>query len=338
MTLDELKAQNAATEAEAEQDTPIEPEEAEEVAEEVEQDESGEAGEPSEGSSEAESEAWMQTDEQTSEGAVPVAKHVAMRAKLKGQVREQASEIESQAREIKSLRAEMEQLKSGKAQAQPPQQMRPMPKLADCDYDEEKHAQAIAQWVDERTEAKIKAQTQVNAKQQQQEAATRAISQAVDAHYDRAAELIAKQGISADLYQSADTKFRSVIESVMPGRGDTVADFLISNMEGGSEKVVYNVGCNAAVQQALQAKLLADPSGVKASIYLGELKAKAVNPVKRESTAPKPPTKIGGDEPAGDIVKRLTRQYKDAQKEGDMQKRIDLRRKLRQAGVNPDTL
>lgn len=331
MTLDELKAQNAAAEAEAEQDTPIGPEEAEEVAEDVEQEESEEAGEPAEESSEAESEAWMQTDEQTSEGAVPVAKHAAMRSKLKGQVREQASEIEA-------LRAEIEQLKSGKAQAQPPQQMRPMPTLADCDYDEGKHAQAIAQWVDERTEAKIKAQTQVSTKQQQQEAATRAVSQAVDAHYDRAAELIAKQGISAELYQAADTKFRSVIENVMQGRGDTVADFLISNMEEGSEKVVYYVGRNATVQQTLQAKLLADPSGVKASIYLGELKAKSTAPAQRVSAAPKPPTKVSGDEPAGDIVKRLTRQYKDAQKDGDMQKRIDVRRKLRQAGVDPDTL
>lgn len=333
MTLEELKAKNASEEAEATKATAAEEVEADDLGAEDESLEPVETAESEqEEGEEAEVEAWMQADEQTSDDsgkAVPVAKHAQMRSKLKGTIREQASELEQ-------LKAELEALKAGRVkpvQAQP-EAVAPMPMLENFDYDQNKYAQAMQQWVSQQAEAKVNAALQGSQQKQSQKAAQERFAKALDDHYDRAANLVATQGISAELYQAADTKFRSVVEAVAPGRGDAIADQLISSLGEGSEKVGYFLGRNSEAQAMLQSKLMAGDGGIQAAIYLGELKRQVTSPARKQSMAPKPAPKVGGNEPAHDLSKRLKREYREAA--NDPQKRIDTRRKARAAGLNPD--
>ena len=333
MTLEELKAKNASEEVETTKATAAKEVEADDLEAEDESPETVETAESEQGESEeAEVEAWMQTDEQTSDdsgNAVPVAKHINMRSKLKGTIREQASELEQ-------LRAENESLKANRSQpakAQP-EAVAPMPELEDFDYDKGKYARAMQNWIGQQTSAQVSAAMQGSQQKQSQQAAQQRFTKSLDDHYDRAANLVATQGISAELYQAADTKFRSVVEAAAPGRGDAIADHLISSLGEGSEKVGYFIGRNAEAQASLQSKLMADHTGLQAAIYLGELKRQVTSPVRKQSMAPKPAPRIGGSEPAQDMSKRLKREYREAA--NDPQKRIDTRRKARAAGLNPD--
>jgi hypothetical protein len=140
MTLEELKAKNASEEAEMTKATAAKAVEADDLEAEEESNDLVTAAESDqEEGEEPEAEAWMQTDEQTSDdsgNAVPVAKHINMRSKLKGTIREQASELEQ-------LRAENESLKANRSQparAQP-EAIAPMPELEDFDYDKGKYAE-----------------------------------------------------------------------------------------------------------------------------------------------------------------------------------------------------
>lgn len=330
-TLEELKAENAAVES-VETEAPqaeVETEEVEAVEEETEDAE--EVAETSEDDAEeTETEAWMQADEQTSDNddqSVPVAKHAQMRGKLKGTIKEQSSEIEQ-------LKAEVEALKSANTQ-QPVQtqyNLPPRPTLDQFDYDEEKHNAAMDAWYDARMDAKLNANTQQANQTNQQQQAANAIQTAVDSHYEKAEKLIEQSGIAPETYKQADVTVRRALEEVRPGQGDTVADFIISVLGDGSERVMYNLGVNKAKLQKLQADLVTDPSGMKAVAYLGRLSAELSTPKKRKSNAPAPSRQLSGDASGSDPSKAWLKKYKAAG--DDVQKRFNIRREAKQSGIN----
>jgi hypothetical protein len=336
-TLEQLKAENAEPTEETNESVP----QAKEVEAEVEavEEESEELADPGEGEQAdaegAETEAWMQTEEQTSEGSddgtvVPLSAHTKMRGKLKGRIGEQNEELEQ-------LRAENAALKSGQpAPAQQPTQVGARPKREDYDFDDDRYDAALDDWHDKRTDARFATNQSGAAQAAAQTQAAQQLDQAVDDHYQRAAKLAEESGITPELYQNADTVVRQTIESVLPNMGDVVTDNMIARLGEGSEKVMFFVGRNKAAQEKLRSSLVTDPTGISAAIYLGELKRDVVQPAKRVSRARKPATQIQGDEggSAKGDAKKLKETYHSAHKRGQGQTAYNAKKTAKAAGID----
>lgn len=327
MTLEELKAQNAVDETEA---VDVEAEEVEEVeAEEeseqevVETDETSEEEDSEEASEEeSEVEAWQLEDEQASddgEKRFTDSDVAAAKRKLK-------AKIEKRDDEIAELKSQIEKLRTGRVE-QPSSAKKPMPKLEDHDYDEGKYQSAMEAWV--RDQVADAAQSHKSTESQTK--AQKQIEQSVESHYERAAKLTAEHGIDDTVYRGADLAVRQTIESVFEGSGDIITDSLIARMGEGSEKVMYALGRSAEKREKLRAKLLEDPNGLSAVMYLGELKAEITKPVKRVTNAPKPAKRATGGSGGSNKEDTLRRKY---QKESDMQARFNLRREAKAQGFD----
>jgi hypothetical protein len=336
-TLEELKAENAETEVKTDESVP----QAEEVKaeEEAVEEESEELVDPGEGEQTetegTETEAWMQTEEQTSEGddeetVVPLAAHTKMRGKLKGRIGEQNEELEQ-------LRAENAALKSGHpAPAQETATPAAMPTLEGSDYDEAKYQQDLSNWMSKQVQSQVAQATKATTQTAAQTQAAQQLDQAVDGHYQRAAKLAEESGITPELYQNADTVVRQTIESVLPKMGDIVTDNMIARLGEGSEKVMYFLGRNKTAQEKLRSSLVTDPTGISAALYLGELKSTVATPQKRVSRARKPATQIQGDEGglAKGEAKKLKETYSSAHKRGQGQAAYNAKKTAKAAGID----
>ena len=337
-TLEELKAENAAEEqrleeekATQDQEEVIEAEdETEEVAlnDESDLEPNGDEEKVEEGDTEEESEAWMQSDDQGSEDeeTVPLSVLTKTRSKLKGKVNEQASEIDDLKAQVAKLQANNQSITASSPKS--------MPKLEDFDYDEAKFQKANADWIQSQITEQIQSaskQQEIAAKQQQ---AMRDTQEAVDAHYTRAAQLAEKSNIEPELYQSADLKVRQVIDSVVNGQGDAITDVLIARLGEGSEKVMYYLGRNPKAQETLKSKLLTDPNGISAAIYLGSLHSQITIPQQRKSRATPPAKQIKGGNTTPSPEGKLKKSYQDAHRRGNSQAAFDARREARAAGID----
>lgn len=332
ITLEQLKAENAKLDTEAEDVTATEAEEVEESAEEDDGNTDGSAAGQSEGEQESESEDWMKDDDGASEGSdsVPLAALVKTRTKLKGTIKEQAGELER-------LRQEIESLKKAPAPTAVPINIKP-PKLEDFGYDESRFAEAQTAYIDAQINARLNQVSQRAEAQQQQEIAKQKLDEALSGHYSRAETLVKATGISEADYQAADTKLRLAVDQVMPGKGDIVVDALLANLGDGSEKVGYWLGRNSSAREELQRKLVSDPSGLSTAMWLG-MKLKELSPPKQlRSNAPKPNTQMTGDGNSKDPHKDLKAKLAKARAKGDMQAVIDTKAALKAAGIDPKTL
>ena len=330
ISLEQLKAENAAEEARLLAATAGgEEDEQEAEATDVEDEQAEPDADQPEGESETEAESWMKEDGQTSEDSgdsVPLATLVKTRNKLKGKLHEKDNEIEQ-------LKQQVEQLKQGVIQA-PVTAPKAPPRLEDFDYDDAKYAQAQAQYVSELVNQTLSTHTQKSVNENAQKEAQRKIEESLDSHYERAAKLIESAKITTEQYQAADTRFRQAIDQVRPGQGDKIADFLLANLGEGSEKVGYHLGVNQEARAQLQSKLLADPSGIAAAVWLGS-KLKELSPPKQlRSNAPKPANKLQSDESTTDSLRSLKTDIAKARKGGDYQKVIDLKFAAKAKGVD----
>lgn len=339
LTLAELKAKNAA-EAEQEQETEqVEQEEAQDThvtieleAEETETEEAPENGEAEE------VESWMQEDvaspsNEADSGFKPSPEAAAVRKKLKAKLNEKDDELEQ-------LKAKIEQLESGQGQpAQQAQSLPPKPKLEDFDYDEAKHDAALDEWYDKKFDAKVSSTLTTKQQKEQQQAQAekfrKSLEDAENAHYGRAEKLVAEGKVSAEKYQQADRAVREGFDRLAPGKGDDIVAQLIKTLNSlgdGSEKVMYQLGVNPAKMQEVTNMYASDPTGLSAVAYLGKLQATIQSPVKRKSSAPKPSPELqnggGGKSPEKAFVDK----YKRAG--DDLQKRINIKREAKKAGIN----
>ena len=105
-------------------------------------------------------------------------------------------------------------------------------------------------------------------------------------------------------------------------------------MGEGSEKVMYALGRSPQKREILKAKLLADPTGLSASVYLGQLSGEITKPAKKTTQAPAPAKRATGGNSGGSAEDALKRKYKA---ESDTQKRFNIRREAKLAGYNVDT-
>lgn len=332
-TLEDLKRENAAAEAEQAQapQAVVETDEADEgTAEEPEGQQLAEAdGEEGE---KAKLESWQITDEQTSgeNGKLFTSSDIkAAKSKLKSKLKGKDSEIEE-------LKDQIQSLKHAQApQSAPAGKLPPRPKRADFDYDDDAYDAAVDAWNDAKMESKLNGFVQTSEQQNYQKQAATDRNNAVDSHYKRAETLTRDMQISEEAYQGADLRVRTAIEQIRPGQGEAVTDFLISNIGEGSEKVMYYLGVNANALNELQNALATDTSGIKASMYLGRLVGEKVSPKKRVSRAPAPAHQLSGDaQPPPANEKTLKKAYEQAVKSNDMQGRITARRAAKKAGVD----
>lgn len=325
MTLAELKAHNQAAE-QAEAKAKAEPVEQEDEV--IEQPEATDEVETeAEGSAETESESWLadSEDEQASgSGKKETPKFTNsdmrdLRLKLKGRVKEKDEELER-------VRAELEELR--KLATQPVvQNTAKVPLLEDYDYDQAKYAAAMQVWVRSQVQSASQA-TEIQTRHAQQQ---QALERSVNDHYERAAQLVKKHNIDPDLYHDAGLNLRKTIEAAFPGQGDVITDQMLARLGEGSEKVEYHLGRNAQKREILKAKLLDDPTGLSASIYLGKVLAEVSEPVRKQTRAPAPAARATGGQ---GVVSDELSMKKKYQAEQDTQKRFDIRRKAKLAGID----
>jgi hypothetical protein len=334
-TLDELKAENAATENQATIKTPqvdmVEDNEVEAAKEETQETEQ-DADSDDDDSEDTEVEDWAKSDEQTSQDhsdTVPVAAHAKVRAKLKAKVEERDSEIDR-------LKAEIEAIKNGST-AQPKPAGKPSrDSFWEHDDPDEAYLDALADWkigskTSQQDEQRKKAESELAQAQRNE-----SINKAVDGHYERAAKLSEQSGITAEAFQSADLAVKQAIESIMPGFGENVVNLLISNLGDGSEKVMYHLGVNKAALSELKDAISADikDGGMRAAMLLGRKSAQLNQPKKRVSQAPKPASSLNGDGNTGGGQSVMKKKYSDAHSKGNSQLAFDIKRKAKASGIN----
>ena len=334
MTLEQLKAENT-EEPEVKTELPPESEEAEvlEGAEdpEVESDEPGEADEKE--TSEEPVEAWMQTEGETSDSEQKKPSFAGLKRKLRAK---HSAEIDEKEAEIARLRAKLEGAQPQSNSGQLP----PRPTRADFDFDDDAYDAAIDVWNDKKLDLKLNQTFQRTQQQDEQTSQQQAIAQSVDEHWDKAAALVAEGKVTEDAYRSADNAVRQAIERALPKRGDATADILISHLNGageGSEKVWFHIGNNTTAQDKLETLLRKDPSGLSASIYLGDHRSKGTaTTAKRVSQAPAPGSNVKGDATSASSATALQKKYGKLS-QNDVQGRIDLKRAAKAEGIDTST-
>lgn len=269
---------------------------------------------------------WLKADEPASQ-AVPLAKHIDLKHKLKARISEKDNELAQ-------IKAELAAIKSGAMQPQAAQQMEVKPPSMDLYFeDAEKYQQEQDRYIAALVQRQLGGQSQAQQQQQQ----FQQMQRKVDEHYERAAELVKSGIIDEAKYQQADLRVRTELANLYnnPEQGDAVADSILARMGVGSEKVWAHLGVNPAALAKLKQHLSDDPTGIEASFFLGELKAKFNGKPIKLSAAPKPDTPLNGDVATGSLSgSALRKAYEDASKKGDSQKAFDLKRQARASGVN----
>jgi len=337
MTLEELKAENAKAETDDEPSPQAGEEELEADAVEEDpivndEDSDNSEAETSEGElGDSETEDWMASgEEQSNADEIPNAAWKGAREHYKGKLSKAKEEHDA---EISKLQAEVAELRNGS----PPAKQLNRPKREDYfDQDDPDGAyiEALTDFNAEKLVAKQAAQAKEAESNRQQKAFADEVNIGVDQHYERAAKLSEESGIKAENYQASDRTVRASIDAVLPGSGDAITDKLITDLGDGSEKVFYSLGVNPTKRTKLQSLLTADSSGLKAAMYLGELKAQLNAPQKRKSNAPKPAPHLNGDAAGGDEHKTLKKEYDKASAANDTQAAFNARMKARKAGAN----
>lgn len=274
---------------------------------------------------------WMETEEeQTEEPEKEEA--VSLKAFLKNKKKFKERE-QAMAEELEQARRELERVKAQSFDK--PISTSTRPKEWDFETDEDYQA-ALEKWEDERLDAKLETRAQVIARKEAEEREKQNVSAALDGHFERADKLIKESGISPEVYAAADTAFRNSVETIMPGKGSAVVDVLISRIGEGSEKVSYYLGRNETARAKFQALMMEDPTGIKASIFLGEQKARLTGATNKQKTskAPPPAPDVTGGKVATDSNADLQKRYRDAEKKGDYQSMLDARSAARRSGVD----
>ena len=333
-TLEELKAENAKLEAEESTPPQVEEETVEEDATETPLEETEEAAETSdENTKEIEVEAWMQEEESSGDDQASPADHVftgsdikKAKTKLKAKLERKHSE------EIEKLNARIEELESSQSSSDLNKPKRE--DFYDSDDPDEAYADALVDYKFKKHMAQQAAKSQEATATRQQIERQQQVEKGLDQHYERAAKLAEKSGITPELYQSADYQVRQAIDNVFPKSGDAITDALIADLGEGSEKVFYNLGVNRGRLNKLTSLLKQDPKGIRAAVYLGQLGAELAAPQKRTTRAPAPSPEVKGDQQQSAEVSKLQRKYKEAHKSGNTQAAFDARMEAKRAGVD----
>lgn len=295
----------------------------EEVVEEIETIVDGEANE------EQEVPAWLHQEDDSEGGDnVPLAVHLDKKNKLKGQISERNDEIEQLKAEVESLR--------NKQTPQKPESLK-MPTLEEHDHDEDRYQEAMAKWSQDVAEQTFGSIAQTEEQKRKAQAEVERVQADVKANYERAQKLINENSIKPEVYQEADRAVRGAVENAFPNAGDKTVDALISLVGDGSEKVMFYLGRNQAALNQFQSLLINDPSGLRASVFLGSLKEKVNGTVRKRSQAPAPAPDAQGGTGGADVVvdePSMMKKYNKLMGEGKNGEAFKILRSGRKAGFD----
>lgn len=278
---------------------------------------------------EKEPEDWMKSSESSGESEdIPNSAWKAARTKYKAKLGKVEDRHEE---ELNKLRVENEGLRKSNPK---PLNKPKRSDFSDSDDPDDAYIDAVTDWKIETSQAKGAAKVKEREAIESYNRNLTETSKQVDEHYKRAITLSEKSGIKPETYQAADLNVRNTVESVFPDGGDAVTDRIIEYLGEGSEKVMFNLGINAARREEFRSLLMADKSGLKAAAFLGELKTRLNVPSKKTTNAPPPATQINGDAVTSSAEKGWKKKYDAADKKGDIQARFDARREAKKSGVN----
>jgi hypothetical protein len=258
--------------------------------------------------------------------SAPVSALVKLKKKLKGQISEKDEELER-------LRAELHAVKTGAVTPQQTTQAPKRPRNADFDTDEE-YESAMDKYEDDKLKYQTQLITSTQSQSTQVEQRTRKILASVDNHYERAAKLVESSGINPEVYQQATENFKSILERAMPGKSEGMLNGVIDIIGEGSEKTIFYIGRNKTAQNEFAALLAEDPTGLKASMWLGRTTEKINGTVKKTSQAPSPSAQLksGGSVTAKESAYR--KKYEEAHKKGSLQDAYNAKKDARKAGID----
>lgn len=276
----------------------------------------------------------LENDEPASEEQqVPARVHIHKLQKIKAQKREKEDEI-------KELRDELEQLKTNRVNTPVLQQQNetyvPAPSLSQYDYDEDKYAEAMANYVASKTreETSRQLEEQRNKHSQQQQLAS--LSKKVEGHIERADDFISKNnasGLTADMYITAETAVRNSLDPNNSG----IVDQIVAHMGNGSEKVMYYLGRNAGELLRVQQELQQDHSGISALMHLGSLKEKLNQKQSHKVSSAPPPENVLSGDVSSTVDTNLQKAYEKAAQSGDVQKMVSVKAEARRNGIKINT-
>jgi small-conductance mechanosensitive channel len=323
MSLEELKAQNAAEEAAQAQQPEVEEIDAEE-SEDLEVD----SPETTEGeATEEPTEDWLKEDsaeeEKKQSDLVPAAVLAETRRKLRGQVSEKDAEIQR-------LKSELDQVKASPASTSA-QDLDLEVAVEPWEYDGDNYGRYKAE-LDARNARKIMQAESARAQQAQQiEQQQREIAEQFNQHYDRVEALVASGKITVEKYKAAEANVLEKLDQ-MTGAGEAVMKKFVASIGAGSEKVIIHLGTNGTAQQRLEQELKRDPSGIAAAIYLGGLREKFNSaPATKPKTAPAPDVALKGKAPASSSHYKA---YEKAVAKDDPTAMLEAKRAARGAGID----
>jgi hypothetical protein len=333
-TLAELKAENAAETAQETKELPQDdytPED--EIKDEPEQKLDAPEDSEVEGEEAETDPDWLKPETADDSGDVPKftdGDAAAIRRKYKGKLTEKDEKI----LELETKYAELEKKITAPAATPSPQNIGPEPQR-DAYANDAEWIRALTTYNAQTIQAQTNAQLQADERRRKQEDIANRTKLQTDQHYARVAELAKKSNISEEVAQSADLKVRNAVNSVFKGAGDTIVDTLISSLGAGSEKVILHLGIKTSKLNELVRLFQEDPSGIKASAYLGTLKAELSAPSRRETKAPDPIDKVQGDKSgSGGQTERLRKQVADARKKGDISAVIRAKQDAKKLNIN----
>lgn len=322
-TLAELMAQ---AEAEDNPDTAA-------VVEQVEDAEPEDEQEPDEESSSNDEESEEEKPEtEAEEWAKPDTKNF-VPAKVHSELRKNLRAVES---DVNTFKAENEQLKQRLAELEngtKNTETLKAPTLADCDYDDNLHAQKLAEYSEKVIERKLSEKERQQTLTAQQQQAQQRIDSEVNKHYERAEALVSAGKISADNFKASEVLVRKAFAESSQVDPDYLTDYFISLLGEGSEKVIAHLGVSVTALSKLKETLKFDPTGLQTAAYLGSLKEKFNSAsVNKLSNAPKPDKALSGSVSVSSGSARSA--YLKAEKSGDVSAMLAAKRQAKVKGID----
>lgn len=233
-------------------------------------------------------------------------------AELRRTRREAREQVAEKDQELQNLRQEMAELRRA---------VTPKPRYADFANDDDYEAALLKyhQSVGQQQSSAPKAEQRPN--QPEQKPAAPDFTDAYNAHLDR----VEKLGIPAQQYKRAEDAVKAVF-------GDGITDALIAAVGEGSEKAMLVLGTRPDQLLTVQRLLQDDPTGLKAVAHLGRLSAKVtLKSNKTISDAPRPTRSPTGGGHLSASAKAMQKKMDEAEKAGDVQAMVTLRRQQRAA-------
>lgn len=258
---------------------------------------------------------------------VPEIKHIAIKQKLKGKLKDEKAENET-------LKARILELEAGGGQTAPAALEKPVRPRRDAFENDAAYEDALDIYDEDLIQFIPKVATVKADDTAKLQARYDTVQTAVDSHLDRAAKLIDKHSIDPDVYHAAQNNVKQIIGLIKPGGEEHIFNEYVERLGEGSEKVMFHIGNNKKQLNEFERLFRSDPSGLSAAMFLAEKKREIAGLKNTSSRAPKPAANLKGGEVPKVNATAAEKKYKAAHKKGQNQEAFNIKRQAKAAGVD----